>query len=171
MICEFRIYSLKARSLAELEKRYAEAYGHRREYSPLAAFWHTAVGPLNEIIHVWGYTDFADNTLMTCSGGVDQVSSRKRISWSLARSMTIRSARHFDPGRIRLRSGISFSRRTYSVSGATSTSCLATASTLWHRFAIVRPKGRDSLVLRRTLGRPFLLCTSLTRQTRGKPGA
>ena len=25
----------------------------REEFSPLGAFWHTEVGPLNEIIHVW----------------------------------------------------------------------------------------------------------------------
>jgi hypothetical protein len=60
VICEFRTYTLKPRSLAEVEKRYGEAYGHRWKYSPPAAFWHMAVGPLNEIIHVWGYTDLAE---------------------------------------------------------------------------------------------------------------
>jgi len=59
MIYEFRTYTLKPRSLAEVEKRYAEAYEHRKKYSPLAAFWHTEIGPLNEIIHVWGYKDLA----------------------------------------------------------------------------------------------------------------
>jgi NIPSNAP len=60
MIYEFRTYTLKPRSLAEVEKRYGEAYEYRKKYSPLAAFWHTEVGPLNEIIHVWGYTDLAE---------------------------------------------------------------------------------------------------------------
>ena len=59
MIYEFRTYTLKPPSLAEVEKRYAETSGYRRKCSPLAAFWHTAVGPLNEIIHVCGYTDLA----------------------------------------------------------------------------------------------------------------
>ena len=60
MIYEFRTYTLKPRSLAEVEKRYGEAYEYRKKYSPLAAFWHTEIGPLNEIIHVWGYTDLAE---------------------------------------------------------------------------------------------------------------
>jgi len=59
MIYEFRTYTLKPRSLAEVEKRYGEAYEYRKKYSPLAAFWHTEVGPLNRIIHVWPYEDFA----------------------------------------------------------------------------------------------------------------
>jgi hypothetical protein len=43
-----------------VEKRYGEAYEHRKKYSPLAACWHTEVGPLNEIIDVWAYRDLAD---------------------------------------------------------------------------------------------------------------
>ena len=30
--------------------------------SPLAAFWHTEVGPLNRVIHVWPYKDFEERT-------------------------------------------------------------------------------------------------------------
>src|SRR5436309_14980681 len=55
MIYEIRTYQLKAGSLAEVEKRFGEGYEYRKKYSPLTAFWHTEVGPLNEIIHVWGY--------------------------------------------------------------------------------------------------------------------
>ena len=62
MIYEFRTYSLKTRSLAEVEKRYAEAYEYRKKYSPLAAFWHTEVGPLNEIVQVWPYADLTERT-------------------------------------------------------------------------------------------------------------
>ncbi len=60
MIYEIRTYRIKPGSLAEVEKRYGEAYEYRKKYSPLAAFWHTEVGPLNEIIHVWGYADAAE---------------------------------------------------------------------------------------------------------------
>ncbi|HUJ73238.1 MAG TPA: NIPSNAP family protein [bacterium] len=55
MIYEFRTYRLKVGSLAEVEKRFAEAYTHRKKYSELAAFWHTEIGPLNQIVHVWPY--------------------------------------------------------------------------------------------------------------------
>lgn len=60
MIYEIRTYQLKVGSLAEVEKRYGEAYEYRKKYSPLTAFLHTEVGPLNEIIHIWGYKDLAE---------------------------------------------------------------------------------------------------------------
>ena len=40
--------------------------------SPLGAFFHTEVGPLNRIIHVWPYEDFAQRT---------QVRSQKIEGW------------------------------------------------------------------------------------------
>jgi hypothetical protein len=60
MIYEIRTYQLKVGSLPEVEKRFGEAYEYRKKYSPLAAFWHTEVGPLNEIVHVWPYADLAE---------------------------------------------------------------------------------------------------------------
>jgi hypothetical protein len=55
MIVEMRSYDLKPRSVEEVEKRFAEALPVRTQFSPLAAFWHTEVGPLNRVIHVWAY--------------------------------------------------------------------------------------------------------------------
>ena len=60
MIYEMRTYDLKPHSLAEVEKRFGEAYEHRKKLSPLAAFWHTEIGPLNQIIHVWPYQDLEE---------------------------------------------------------------------------------------------------------------
>ena len=60
MIYEFRTYKLKPGSLAEVEKRFGAGYEHRKNFSPLTAFWHTEIGPLNEIIHVWGYKDLEE---------------------------------------------------------------------------------------------------------------
>ncbi|HEX2825201.1 MAG TPA: NIPSNAP family protein [Burkholderiales bacterium] len=60
MIYEMRTYDLKPRSLGEVEKRFGEAYEKRKKYSELAAFWHTEIGPLNQIIHVWGYKDLEE---------------------------------------------------------------------------------------------------------------
>jgi hypothetical protein len=71
MIYEFRTYTLKPRSLAEVEKRYGEAYEYRKKYSPLAAFWHTEIGPLNEIIHVWGYRDLAERARIRAEAAKD----------------------------------------------------------------------------------------------------
>src|SRR5439155_380797 len=56
MIYEIRTYRIAPGSLAEVEKRYGEAYEYRKKYSELTAFWHTEIGPLNEIVHVWGYS-------------------------------------------------------------------------------------------------------------------
>ena len=59
MIYEIRTYRIAPGSLAEVEKRFGEAYEYRRKYSPLTAFLHTEVGPLNEIVHIWEYDDLA----------------------------------------------------------------------------------------------------------------
>ena len=72
MIVEFRTYRLKPGSIAEAEKRFGEALPNRTKVSPLAAFFHTEVGPLNRIIHVWPYEDFAQRT---------QVRSQKIEGW------------------------------------------------------------------------------------------
>lgn len=57
MIYEVRTYRLKPGTVAECEQRFAEALPYREQYSPLGAFWHTEIGPLNQIIHVWPYED------------------------------------------------------------------------------------------------------------------
>ncbi len=62
MIYEVRTYTLKPGSTARFEENFAEALPHREKYSKLAAFWHTEIGPLNEIIHVWPYEDLEERT-------------------------------------------------------------------------------------------------------------
>ena len=57
MIYEVRTYTLKPGSVAEFEERFGEALPGRQEFSPLAALWHTEMGPLNQVIHVWPYED------------------------------------------------------------------------------------------------------------------
>ncbi|MBV9151114.1 MAG: NIPSNAP family protein [Alphaproteobacteria bacterium] len=62
MIVEFRTYTLNPGTTPEFEKRFSEALANRTKLSPLAAFWHTEVGPLNQVIHVWPYEDLAART-------------------------------------------------------------------------------------------------------------
>ena len=57
MIYEVRTYTLKPGTVPEFEKRFAEALPARQEFSPLAAFFHTEMGPLNQVMHVWPYED------------------------------------------------------------------------------------------------------------------
>nr|NIO07448.1 hypothetical protein [Deltaproteobacteria bacterium] len=40
--------------------RFGAALEHRQKISKLGAFWHSEVGQLNQVIHVWPYKDFAD---------------------------------------------------------------------------------------------------------------
>lgn len=57
MIYEFRTYTLQPRTMPEFLKRFGEALPKRLEFSPLAAFWTSEIGPLNQVIHVWPYKD------------------------------------------------------------------------------------------------------------------
>jgi hypothetical protein len=52
---EFRTYTLKPGSVAQFEKNFEEGLPNRVKVSPLSAFWHTEMGPLNQVIHVWEY--------------------------------------------------------------------------------------------------------------------
>jgi hypothetical protein len=62
MIVEFRTYAVQPGSVGTVEDRFGEALPARAKLSPLAAFWHTEVGPLNRIIHVWPYESFEDRS-------------------------------------------------------------------------------------------------------------
>src|SRR5206468_6166548 len=62
MIIEMRTYTLQPGTVATFEERFAEALPVRAKVSPLAAFWHTEVGPLNRVIHVWAYEDLGART-------------------------------------------------------------------------------------------------------------
>ncbi len=72
MIIEVRTYQLKPGTLAEAEKRFAEALPIREKHSKLAAFWHTEVGALNRIIHVWTYDSFAHRTAVRTAAAKEE---------------------------------------------------------------------------------------------------
>ncbi len=55
MIYEVRTYDLKPGGVPIFEDAFAEALPHREKYSKLAAFFHTEIGPLNQVIHIWPY--------------------------------------------------------------------------------------------------------------------
>lgn len=57
MIYEVRTYTLKPGTTAEFEARFEKRHPYREKYSKLGAFWHTEMGPLNQVIHVWEYDD------------------------------------------------------------------------------------------------------------------
>ena len=59
MIYEVRTYDLFPRTQPEAIKRFGEAYEKRKQFSELAGFFYTDIGPLNQIIHIWPYDDLA----------------------------------------------------------------------------------------------------------------
>ena len=57
MIYDLRTYTLKPRSVPAVLKMFEEAIPIREKYSQLGAFFHTEIGPLNQIVHIWPYED------------------------------------------------------------------------------------------------------------------
>lgn len=55
MIYEFRTYTIRPGTLPTFLSLFGAALPRRETFSPLAAFWYTEIGPLNEVIHVWPY--------------------------------------------------------------------------------------------------------------------
>ncbi|MBI4200742.1 MAG: NIPSNAP family protein [Chloroflexi bacterium] len=62
MIHELRTYTLRPGTVAEAESRFEKALPGRLGLSKLGGFWHTEVGPLNQILHLWPYDDLAHRT-------------------------------------------------------------------------------------------------------------
>ena len=62
MIVEMRTYTLQPGTVGQFEERFGAGLAVRAKLSPLAAFWHTEVGPLNRVIHVWPYKDFEERS-------------------------------------------------------------------------------------------------------------
>ena len=59
MIYEMRTETLRPGAVPEYEQRFEEKLASREKHSKLGAFWHTVIGPLNQVIHVWPYEDLA----------------------------------------------------------------------------------------------------------------
>ena len=55
MFYEMRTYTLKPGAVPEFEAVFAKRQPFREKYSKLGGFWHTDIGPLNQVVHVWPY--------------------------------------------------------------------------------------------------------------------
>ena len=71
MIYEVRTYTLQPGTVAQFEAAFAEGLPHRETYSKLGAFWHTEIGPLNQVIHVWPYADLAERMQVRAASAQD----------------------------------------------------------------------------------------------------
>ena len=113
MIYEIRTYDIKPGSLAEVEKRFGEAYELRKKHSLLAAFWHTEIGPLNQIIHVWPYKDLAERDRIRAEAVKDKTWPPKTGEFLVAMRTDIMIPAPFSPELKPGKVGPYFEMRTY----------------------------------------------------------
>jgi hypothetical protein len=59
MLLEFRFDQLKPRSVPEYEARFLQALPARARLSPLAGFWRTEVGNVDQVVQLWPYESMA----------------------------------------------------------------------------------------------------------------
>ena len=52
-----RTYDLRPGGVREAEARFAEKLPGRSSYSKMAGLWHTDIGPLNQVVHIWPFDD------------------------------------------------------------------------------------------------------------------
>lgn len=76
MIYEVRTYRTKPRAVPTVMDVFGKAYEKRKKLSPLAAFFHTDIGMLNQIIHIWPYKDAADREKKRMESAKD-----KKYAW------------------------------------------------------------------------------------------
>ena len=71
MIYELRTYNVKPGSVPEFEAILEEALPYREKYSKLAGWWHTEVGPLNQVVHIWPYEDLNERARVRAEAAKD----------------------------------------------------------------------------------------------------
>jgi hypothetical protein len=71
MIYEVRTYDLKPGTVSQFEENFGESLPHREKYSKLGAFWHTEIGPLNQVLHVWPYENLDERDRIRAEAAKD----------------------------------------------------------------------------------------------------
>ena len=65
MIYELRTYNVKPGTVDLVENSLAQVLSIREKYSKLAGYWHTEIGPLNQVVHLWPYESFEQMSQIT----------------------------------------------------------------------------------------------------------
>lgn len=115
MIYEFKTDDVKPGALGEVEKRFGEAYEHRRKLSPLVAFWRVEIGPLNQIIHVWPYKDMEERARIHAQARKDGNWPARIDELLVAQRSDIMVAAPYSPALKPAQMGPYFEIRTYTV--------------------------------------------------------
>ena len=58
MIIEYRTYLLRPGTVPNFMQRFEEGLSARQQFSKLGGIWHSEVGTLNQVVHVWPYESF-----------------------------------------------------------------------------------------------------------------
>ncbi|HEY3306811.1 MAG TPA: NIPSNAP family protein, partial [Candidatus Binatia bacterium] len=58
MIIEMRTYLLRPGTVPNFMQRFEEGLTARQQFSKLGGIWHSEVGTLNQVVHVWPYESF-----------------------------------------------------------------------------------------------------------------
>ena len=56
-IYEFRTYTYQPGTMPKVLEAFSKVIPERAKLSPLVGIWVSAIGPLNQFIHVWAYRD------------------------------------------------------------------------------------------------------------------
>jgi hypothetical protein len=64
MLYELRTYTLKAGTLGDVVKAASTVSRDIRgdNFGKLEGYWFTEIGPLNQVLHMWSYNDYAERT-------------------------------------------------------------------------------------------------------------
>jgi hypothetical protein len=111
MIYEMRTYTLRPGTVGEFEARFAKCKPLRDKHSPLGAFWHTELGTLNQVIHVWPYEDLQhrmavraamanDTELAAVPGGRDFIVAQESEIMNPAPFMHALGSRDYGTGNV-----------------------------------------------------------------------
>lgn len=115
MIYEIETVNLKPGAVPEYENRFAEAYQHRKKLSEIAAFWHTEIGPLNQVVVAWGYKDLAERSRIVAAAAKDPQCQAKNGELVLSAQTDIVTLTPFSPELKPGKLGPFFEMRTYTV--------------------------------------------------------
>jgi NIPSNAP len=119
MIYEIRTYTIRSGTTAEVEKRFAEAYEVRKKRSPLAGFFHTEFGPLNEVVHIWPYESLEDRARIRAEAAKDEGWPPKIQEFILNQKVEIVMPFQFAPPWSPAKDGPIYELRQYTFRGGT----------------------------------------------------
>jgi hypothetical protein len=57
MLYEMRTYTMRVGAVGDFEKNFEARLPYREKHSKLGGMWHSDIGPLNQMVHIWPYED------------------------------------------------------------------------------------------------------------------